>query len=59
MRIIRPPASDTKPNAVFVNFHGGGWVQGSVENIDQSSRTISEQANVIVVAVKYRTCILL
>ena len=54
VRIIRPPASDAKPSAVFVYIHGGGWIQGSVENIDQAARTISEQANAVVVSVKYR-----
>ncbi len=42
------------PFPVFLTFHGGGWVFGSLDLHDPFCRNIADQAHVIVVSVDYR-----
>ena len=52
LRIYVPKV--TKPLPVYITFHGGGWVYGSLNTHDPFCREIAEQAGVIVVSVDYR-----
>ena len=52
IRIYTPEASGTLP--VLVYFHGGGWVIGSIETHDATSRALANAAGCIVVSVDYR-----
>ena len=45
---------DRGPFPVFVTFHGGGWVTGSLNNHDGICRELCAQANYLVVSVDYR-----
>ena len=42
------------PHPVFVFYHGGGWVLGSVESYDGMSRMMANASGAIVVSVDYR-----
>lgn len=43
-----------RPSAVFVYYHGGGWVIGNVEETDTLGRQLAQRAGVAVVLVDYR-----
>lgn len=42
------------PFPIFVFFHGGGWVLGNLNTVDNFARTISYYGNVSVISVDYR-----
>lgn len=50
VRILAPEA----PRAVFVYYHGGGWVIGSLDESDTLARKIVERTGAAVVLVDYR-----
>ncbi len=52
VRIYTPAGSGPFPALVF--FHGGGWVLGSVEGSDASSRSLANAGGCVVVSVEYR-----
>ena len=52
VRVYRPAPDPGLP--VFVVFHGGGWVIGSVAEFDVIARQLANAANAIVVSVDYR-----
>ena len=52
IRIYKPFGNGPFP--VYVTFHGGGWVFGSLNLYDPTCREIASQAQVIVVSVDYR-----
>lgn len=52
VRIYTPRGSG--PFAVLVNFHGGGFVVGSIEMEDEPCRALTNAADCIVVSVDYR-----
>jgi acetyl esterase len=52
VRITSP--SGTGPFAGLVFFHGGGWVTGGIHTHDHLCRTITRDADVVVVSVDYR-----
>ncbi|MDQ1510790.1 MAG: acetyl esterase [Actinomycetota bacterium] len=52
VRVYRPSAEPNLP--IFVVFHGGGWVIGSVEQYDGIARWIANASGAIVVSVDYR-----
>lgn len=52
VRIYVP--ENTGPLPVVLYFHGGGWVNGSLNTHDNISRKIAHYGKVIVVAVDYR-----
>jgi acetyl esterase len=52
IRIYRPSGTESLP--VVVYFHGGGWVNGSLDTHDGMTAGIASTAGVAVVAVHYR-----
>jgi acetyl esterase len=52
LRIYRPDSKFNLPLIVY--FHGGGWVQGSLETHENSCRRLAKQNNAVVVSVDYR-----
>ena len=52
VRIYRPVPDRTLPALVY--FHGGGWVLGDIESVDQLSRDLAVLAGCVVVNVGYR-----
>jgi acetyl esterase len=52
VRIFVPKNSGPLP--VVLYFHGGGWVNGSLNTHDNTSRKIAQYGKVIVIAVDYR-----
>lgn len=63
-RSIKGPGSDIPiriytpngrgPFPLLVYFHGGGWVVGSIETVDASCRSLTNQVGCITVSVDYR-----
>ncbi len=49
---IFTPAGETR--AVFVYYHGGGWVLGSLDDYDSVARSLAERTRSVVVLVDYR-----
>ena len=54
MRIFWPKSTVNKTLPVFVFFHGGGFVMGSVESREPQLRKIANRVGCIVVAARYR-----
>ncbi len=52
-RLYVPQAAATA-GPLLVFFHGGGWVQGSVQSHDAGCRTVADRAGVRVLSVDYR-----
>jgi acetyl esterase len=52
IRIFTPEGDGRLP--ILMNFHGGGWVLGSVEATDEVSRYLANGAGCIVISVEYR-----
>ncbi len=52
IRIFTP--KEDGPLPILMNFHGGGWVLGSVEATDEVSRYLANGAGCIVISVEYR-----
>ncbi|HWI73662.1 MAG TPA: alpha/beta hydrolase [Baekduia sp.] len=48
------PAATSAPGPLLVYFHGGGWVQGSIETHDASCRLLAHLSGVRVLSVDYR-----
>ena len=53
VRLWRPHGIETS-HVALVWFHGGGWVIGSNDNVEQAARTICDAAACIVLSVDYR-----
>lgn len=53
IRIYRPASSSGALPAV-INFHGGGWVQGNVEQSEWAASRIAVGVSAIVISVDYR-----
>lgn len=54
MRIFWPTGAPEGPLPVFIFYHGGGFVLGSVESREPQCRKIANEAGCIVVAPRYR-----
>jgi acetyl esterase len=54
VRVYRPPSSARRPLPVVVNFHGGGFVTGSLDQAEWLCREVCFRAGVVVVSVDYR-----
>lgn len=52
IRIYIP--SQDKPLPVVLFYHGGGWVQGSLESHDHLTRYLAKASHAVVVSVDYR-----
>jgi acetyl esterase len=52
MRIYEPLAGTSRPALVY--FHGGGYIRGSLDTHDSSSRIIANSAQVVVFSIDYR-----
>jgi len=53
VRVYTPKAAPGQPG-VLAYFHGGGWIQGSIETHDGICRRLAAYAGSIVVSVEYR-----
>ena len=53
VRVYAPETGD-EPLGVFVTFHGGGWVVGSLDTHDPVCRALANAAECLVVSVDYR-----
>jgi acetyl esterase len=53
VRLYTPEAAPT-PGPLLVYFHGGGWVQGSVQTHDASCRLLAHLSGVRIMSVDYR-----
>jgi acetyl esterase len=51
VRVYRPP---TEPSALIVNFHGGGWTLGNLDQSDWLCSHVSAATGAVVVSVDYR-----
>ncbi len=51
LRIYKPKASIPIP--VFIFFHGGGWIAGSIDQYDYFCQEICTQSNCLIVSVGY------
>ncbi|MEJ2867107.1 alpha/beta hydrolase [Actinomycetospora sp. OC33-EN08] len=54
VRVYRPPHLAAVPAPVVVNFHGGGFVQGDLDQSDWYCGQVALLAGVVVVSVDYR-----
>src|SRR5690554_6065530 len=52
LRIYTPEGAG--PFAMFVFFHGGGWVTGNLDTVDAPLRAVANYAQRIVISVDYR-----
>ncbi len=53
IRIYRPRRT-TGPLPVVINFHGGGWVQGNIDQSEWAASRIAVNAGVVVISAGYR-----
>jgi acetyl esterase len=53
VRIYRPTKQSPEPLPVLIYFHGGGWVQGSLETHDTICRHLALYSGGLVVSVDY------
>lgn len=54
IRVIVPAGAGPEPLPVIVNFHGGGWVGGSLDVVEEPARALANAAGVIVALPEYR-----
>jgi acetyl esterase len=55
IRLYHPTAVEgARPPPVFIYFHGGGWIVGSLDGSDATCRELCEAAHCAVVSVDYR-----
>jgi acetyl esterase len=52
IRVYRP--QETGPHPLLVYFHGGGWVLGDLDTVDDVCRALCEVCRRVVVSVDYR-----
>lgn len=51
---IYTPVGGTAPRPVLVHYHGGGFVTGDLDSIDEPSRALANDLGAVVVATTYR-----
>ena len=51
---VYTPAGEGSPRPVIVYFHGGGWVIGELDTVDNPLRRIANRTGAVVVSVDYR-----
>ncbi len=54
VRVYRPPQTSATPPPVVMNFHGGGYVQGDLDQSDWFCGQVSMLAGAVVISVDYR-----
>ena len=54
LRAYRPLGAKPRPLPVLVFFHGGGWVLGDIETVDNLCRRLANASGCAVVSVDYR-----
>ncbi|GAB7044771.1 MULTISPECIES: alpha/beta hydrolase [Catenuloplanes] len=54
IRSYRPATHDGTPLPLIVNFHGGGWVVGSLDTADWLCSNVAAAVGAVVVSVDYR-----
>ena len=54
VRVYRPAASTGRTLPLIVNFHGGGWVVGSLDTADWLCSNLAAAVGAVVVSVDYR-----
>jgi acetyl esterase len=54
VRVYRPPTAARRPLPVAVNFHGGGFATGSLDQSEWLCREVCFRAGIAVVSVDYR-----
>ncbi|SDH61948.1 flavin-containing monooxygenase [Pseudonocardia oroxyli] len=54
VRVYVPGETTDEPRPVIVEYHGGGWIAGSVDAVDNTCRSVAERTGAIVVSVDYR-----
>ncbi|XP_068172548.1 arylacetamide deacetylase-like 4 [Antennarius striatus] len=54
VRVYEPPAVCVGLRRGLVYFHGGGWVSGSIDSVDEVCRHIAMESDTTVVSVGYR-----
>jgi acetyl esterase len=52
IRVYWPEAAKNLPALVY--YHGGGWVFGSLDSIDRSSRALANASGCVLISVDYR-----
>ncbi|MGE7215859.1 alpha/beta hydrolase [Priestia koreensis] len=52
IRIYTPPQEEKKPAVVY--FHGGGFIGGSVDVVENACKCLAERAGAVVINVDYR-----
>ena len=52
VRIYRP--SEEKNLPLIMNYHGGGWVVGNLQNNDYYCAVLAKRVNAVVISVEYR-----
>src|SRR4051812_11931675 len=54
VRIYRPIGGAPAPSPALVFFHGGGWVLGDIETVDNLCRRLANASGAVVISVDYR-----
>ncbi len=54
LRVYRPLGSGPEPLPALVFFHGGGWVLGDIETVENLCRRLANASGGVVVSVDYR-----
>jgi acetyl esterase/lipase len=54
LRLYRPIGSGGGPSPALLFFHGGGWVLGDIETVDNLCRRLANASGCVVVSVDYR-----
>jgi acetyl esterase len=54
LRLYRPLGSGSGPLPALVYYHGGGWVLGDLETVDNLCRRLANASGCVVVSVAYR-----
>lgn len=54
LRLYQPSAGDAASRPLIVNFHGGGWVIGSLDQYDSFCTHVAKQVDAVVLSVDYR-----